>query len=50
MNNLRKTRREFSQFLFLAKASGAELQSHLYVALNHWPLTNILINWQEREG
>jgi four helix bundle protein len=29
----RKGKREFAQFLFTAKASAAELQSHLYVAL-----------------
>jgi four helix bundle protein len=30
----RKGNREFVQFLFMAKASAAELQSHLYVALD----------------
>lgn len=30
----RKSNREFSQFLFIAKSSAAELQSHVYVALD----------------
>lgn len=30
----RKSDKEFSQFLFISKASVAELQSHLYVALD----------------
>lgn len=30
----RKGSKEFAQFLFVAKASGAELQSHAYVALD----------------
>jgi len=30
----RRSNREFAQFLFVAKASAAETQSHLYVALD----------------
>ena len=30
----RKSNKEFSQFLFIAKSSAAEVQSHLYVALD----------------
>ena len=30
----RKSDKEFSQFLFIAKSSAAELQSHAYVALD----------------
>jgi four helix bundle protein len=30
----RKSTKEFSQFLFIAKSSAAELQSHAYVALD----------------
>ncbi len=30
----RKSEREFTQYLFIAKASAAELQSHLYIALD----------------
>ena len=30
----RRSNREFVQFLFMAKASGAEAQSHMYVALD----------------
>lgn len=30
----RRSNREFIQFLFIAKSSGAELQSHLYIALD----------------
>ena len=30
----RKSNREFIQFLFISKASAAELQSHLYIALD----------------
>jgi four helix bundle protein len=30
----RKSDKEFSQFLFIAKSSAAELQSHVYVALD----------------
>ena len=30
----RRSNREFIQFLFMAKASAAEVQSHLYVALD----------------
>lgn len=30
----RRSDREFSQYLFMAKASAAELQSHLYIALD----------------
>ncbi|MBI3800860.1 MAG: four helix bundle protein [Deltaproteobacteria bacterium] len=30
----RKSDREFSQFLFIAKSSAAELQSHAYIALD----------------
>jgi four helix bundle protein len=30
----RKSRKEFTQFLFISKGSAAEIQSHLYVALD----------------
>lgn len=30
----RRPNKEFTQFLFVAKASAAEVQSHLYVALD----------------
>jgi len=35
----RKGNKEFIQFLFIAKSSAAELQSHLYVALDQRYLT-----------
>lgn len=35
----RRSNREFAQFLFTAKASAAEVQSHLYVALDQGYLT-----------
>jgi len=35
----RRSDKEFSQFLFIARASAAELQSHLYLSLD---LSNIL--------
>ena len=35
----RRSNREFAQFLFMAKASAAETQSHLYVALDQGYVT-----------
>jgi len=32
---VRKSQKEFTQFLFIAMSSAAEVQSHLYVALDH---------------
>jgi len=31
---IRKSKKEFIQFLFIAMSSGAEVQSHLYIALD----------------
>lgn len=35
----RRSEREFAQYLFVGKASAAELQSHLYIALSRAYLT-----------
>jgi len=35
----RKTNKEFIQFLFIAKSSAAELQSHLYIAMDQGYIT-----------
>lgn len=37
---IRKSDKEFRQFLFIAMSSAAEVQSHLYVALDQGYLTN----------
>jgi four helix bundle protein len=36
----RKSNKEFIQFLFISKASAAELQSHLYIALDQGLIDN----------
>ncbi|MFA4982008.1 MAG: four helix bundle protein [Candidatus Omnitrophota bacterium] len=40
----RRSNREFIQFLFIAKASAAEVQSHLYVALDQEYMTKEAFN------
>ncbi len=37
---VRRSNREFSQFLFISVSSAAELQSHMYIALDQNYITN----------
>lgn len=41
----RKSDKEFSQFLYIAKASAAELQSHLYISLDLHNVEQEDFNW-----
>jgi four helix bundle protein len=40
----RKGNKEFMQFLFIAKSSAAELQSHLYIALDQGYLDKVIFD------